>query len=533
MDMRIMDEPVVRAASRGALFVIRGDLRLVEANAIVLPTDSFANVEPHWDWIVGRGPGSLRSQLVERAGELAAAGAIWVQEGPPAVLALNVGGTTHDNSPEAVAGRFRDALEIIEASGEVLSSKPRSRPLVAMPLIGVGRGGLGARTGEVITALLQTLADHFDSRADGTRGFDVVLVCNQASDYAAVQHTRKQSASVPGRGGAGDTSDWLRSLANHAREGDLAVIFGAGASAGLDLPMWPALLEELASAGDEELARMNLSGLDSVDAATILITSLGEERFSELLRERLHRPKHALTHALLANLHPQLAITTNYDQGYELAVNGFAETSTVVLPWDPPVPGAPRLLKLHGDLDRGQIVLSRQQFVAMQAFRRPLAGALQQAMLIGHVLAVGTSMSDSTLVQAAEEVKALILRTGGKDRAEAGTVLLTVDDPARARLLGNAFKIVTGGSSQEEDVRETARGVDVLLDWLTMTASSDLSFFLDPRYRNLLSVPDRRLAKGLEEFAKISAVSDKSPPSDVSQSIRDFLVSLGGPTLSG
>ena len=304
MDLRIMDEPVVRAASRGALFVIRGDLRLVEANAIVLPTDSFANVEPHWDWIVGRGPGSLRSQLGERADELASAGAIWVQEGPPAVLALNVGGTTHDNSPEAVAGRFRDALEIIEASGELLGSKPRSRPLVAMPLIGVGGGGLGARTGEVITALLQALADHFDSRADGTRGFDVVLVCNRASDYAAVQHTRKQPP-VPGRGGAGDASDWLRSLANHAREGDLAVIFGAGASAGLDLPMWPALLKEMAVKGDEELARMNLSGLDSVDAATILITSLGEERFSELLRERLHRPKHALTHALLANLHPQ------------------------------------------------------------------------------------------------------------------------------------------------------------------------------------------------------------------------------------
>ena len=63
MDLRIMDEPVVRAASRGAVFVIRGDLRLVEANAIVLPTDSVAKVEPQWDWIVGRGPDSLRSRL--------------------------------------------------------------------------------------------------------------------------------------------------------------------------------------------------------------------------------------------------------------------------------------------------------------------------------------------------------------------------------------------------------------------------------------------------------------------------------------
>ena len=132
----------------------------------------------------------------------------------------------------------------------------------------------------------------------------MVLVCNRASDYAAVQHTRKQSGSVPGRGGTADNSEWLRSLADHARGGDLAVIFGAGASAGLDLPMWPALLEELASAGDEELARMNLSGLDSVDAATILITTLGKRRFNALLRQRLHRPRHALTHALLANLHP-------------------------------------------------------------------------------------------------------------------------------------------------------------------------------------------------------------------------------------
>ena len=34
----------------------------------------------------------------------------------------------------------------------------------------------------------------------------------------------------------------------------------------------------------------------------------------------------------------------------------------------------PRILKLHGDLTRGQLVLSRGRFISMHAFRRPLPG---------------------------------------------------------------------------------------------------------------------------------------------------------------
>ncbi|MFZ4486507.1 MAG: hypothetical protein ACOYO9_07970, partial [Candidatus Nanopelagicales bacterium] len=145
-----------------------------------------------------------------------------------------------------------------------------------------------------------------------------------------------------------------------------------------------------------------------------------------------------------------------------------------------------------------------------------------------HLLAVGTSMSDSTLVHAAEEFRALIAQTQqvstpqGERAGEvrAGTVVLTTSDPARVRLLDRAFTVVEGDA--ELGVRESARDVDVLLDWIAMQASSDLSFALDARYRALLSPADQNLA------ARLMSLADaEDHPSRLRSSVEAYLASLG------
>ena len=267
-----------------------------------------------------------------------------------------------------------------------------------------------------------------------------------------------------------------------------------------------------------------------------MIESSGEEIFKARLRDILHRDRHALTHGLIASLQPPLAITTNYDKGYELAARAVNNEVATVLPWDSPASNrSARILKLHGDLDLGQIVLSRDQFVSMNAFRRPLSGILQERMMIGHVLAVGTSMSDATLVHAAEEVRALVSRTpSGTRRGKSGTIIFTEPDPARARLMKDTFEIADAGERGDLTVTlEAARNVDLLLDWLAMQSSSELSFVLDERYRSLLTTTDRRVAALIEAFREGYRATAGADVSELDRAVTAFLTSVGAPEPKG
>ncbi len=196
----------------------------------------------------------------------------------------------------------------------------------------------------------------------------------------------------------------------------------------------------------------------------------------------------SLVHALVANLQPVVAITTNYDRGYENAVAAMGEGPAVVLPWQQPETAhQPRLLKLHGDVELGSVVLSRQHFVTMQAHRRPLGGLLQERMMVGHLLTIGTTMSDPTLVLAAEEVSSLLQETTGR-AGRHGTVVLTEDHPGRRTLLQRSFDVVVADVADGRTVAPeiAARRVEILLDLLAMRATRGLAFLLDEAYADLV-----------------------------------------------
>ena len=174
--------------------------------------------------------------------------------------------------------------------------------------------------------------------------------------------------------------------ASHHQFSHLSVLFGAGASAALGAPMWRGLLNDLAtSVGFSEIDAEALQSLDSVDAASILSRRAGDhEDFRRLVAEHVHVQQTSVTHSLIAALDPTLAMTTNYDNAYERAVTSAYGSAPTLLPWKLPDESNTRVLvKLHGDVDEGLIVLARDDFVAMQAYRRPLAAVLQERMLWG------------------------------------------------------------------------------------------------------------------------------------------------------
>ena len=533
---------IVSSAMAGHVFVIRGDLSKLAADAYLLPTDAFGSVTGAWEWLVGSDGATGTRQLTEHRSALVEESAVIVTgyDGQR-VLAVNVGGHDRRNTIDGLVERMSKALTVYEKAlrqeaaakkGEVSKVRTlRARPLLAVPLVGVRHGGLGERTGEVIAALIGTLSRRRGVDTVEPVPFDVVIVCNRDSDYAAIQHARRNlDTSAP--------EPWLTALLAHSSSGKLGVMFGAGVSAALGIPLWNGLIHKLAvQFGMTHADALALERLDPIDAATVLVERAGgSEPFMDALRPLVTTEVHSLTHGLLANLKPALAVTTNYDHGYELALAGMGIEDVAVLPWAHPQDAASTcVLKLHGDVTRGLVVLSRDDFVAMQAYRRPLLGVLQESLLVGHILAVGSSMSDPTLVHAAEEVTALVRQVDkqtGASRGPCGTVILTSTDSGRTELLKRTFTVAVAdkhGDANDIRVLEAARRVDIVLDWLAMRSSTDLSFMLDPIYRTLLAEDDRELAELLEGFAAryFDGDSVSRIRSPLAAEVNAFLAELG------
>jgi hypothetical protein len=219
-----------------------------------------------------------------------------------------------------------------------------------------------------------------------------------------------------------------------------------------------------------------------------------------------HRPRYALSHVLLAALDADQVITTNFDRLYEKAVAAMGgEQPLVVLPNSEPTDldgwggRRPWLLKLHGDVeDAESIVLDRRSFVRYDASRRPLGGVLQTTLLTKHLLVVGASMTDDNVIRLVHEVAELTKNDG---KRTFGTVLSLSADPLRERLWDPEFAYVDFGND-ENDVRRSARELEIFLDRVAMLAAPRSRHLLDPRYRELLKTPEEReLAQRLASLA--------------------------------
>lgn len=497
----------------GHVFVVPGQLQSLRCDDVLISTDAGGDVGESW-WPVfgwdddegqrrrdryGPFPDGERVRLAEDGDR---------DDGVPRRWLADVGGY----AGRPVGWLLDGVREALTAAAEHAAQPLGPKRRIALPIMGVSGGGYDQQRGAVIHGLLEQ-AQQTAEKHD----VDVVLVARNLSDYSACQALRQSDHDLPLSGGREAKAGRLADL---AQAGALAIFMGAGIGIAAGLPSWRDLITDLARR--LEVDPEGLDQLDPLDAAEYLRRAVARRargRDAESARALGclvgqvigHPTRYALSHALLAALDVEQALTTNFDQLYEIAVQAVrGEDPLVVLPDRHPADLAgrgsrrPWLLKLHGDVDAPErIVLDRRSFVTYDSRRRPLGGVLQAALLTKHLLVVGASMTDDNVIRLVHEVGDLT----GDRREPFGTVLSVRQDPVRERLWEPEFDFVDLGGDRDDDAN-AARELEIFLDRVALLAAPRSAHLLDPRYRELLrSDEERELADRLREaVARLDAV---------------------------
>ena len=418
-----------------------------------------------------------------------------------------------------VRRRLESALEDIAALSLVPVGR-RVHPLVAVPVLGVGRGGHAHEPGLVVRTLVDDL-DKFTSRY----GLDIALVSPEPSVFAAAQFARRALPSpLPTK-----FEELASRLGKSARDRELALFLGAGVSIPAGLKSWNELIGELATRVDN-VTPADLKGLSATDQAE-LIEREDRDGFQDNVAALVRPAKRpALVHALLAGLNVSQVVTTNYDLLYEDAVKASQREIRSVMPWSSALGAQRWVLKLHGDIEHPkQIVLTRRHMVMYDAANRPSAALLQSLLLTKHLLMIGASLTDDNVVRLAHEVQAYRDEHQGTAHTSFGTVLDASDsgERVRARLWSDQLEWV---HLADAGVGGGPRALELLLDRMTLHATRDSSWLLDSRFSGLLENPrDREIAEQVR--ALVVTVQEGSP--ETWQPLLERLEQLGARSSPG
>jgi hypothetical protein len=484
-----MEEP-------GHVFVARGDLRTLACDAVLIPTDDACRIGASWHDVVPSVPSPgptwpeepWRLEPVTRS---PTAPRVWLVA--TAQLAERGGDRSAvERALEVLLDRVERFVAVAAASARAEGSD-RPRPLLAVPVVGTGAGGLRARPGGVVSALLERLSGA--ARAHET---DIVVVARSPELEALCRHWRRK---VWGRhdGGTSDgyvehvLSRWrrgevvegrvhevpaaghLRALLDRSRLGTLVPFFGSGVSRASGAPTWTGLLDDLSPAGAValfgDLSEQDAAQMSDPFARAQVIANLGagSQELRRQLERRLALEHLSLLHVLLANLGARDAITTNYDVGYERA----CLASDIEVQIVPSPGGTHRLVKLHGSLgdDGGEPLLTRDQLLDFQTDRGAIAGVLQMLLLTGHLVFIGYSMSDPSLHGAIHAVRRAIEQEGGRRPPTMATSLQVDPSPALSALWERTVEVAWPASDRYRTAGERARQKEILLDLLADAAS--------------------------------------------------------------
>lgn len=162
--------------------------------------------------------------------------------------------------------------------GDARSQFKRAKPLLALPIFGVGRmdpDDLIRGEGSIVRALLSLLYEHASHSK-----LDVALCTVDKSAYQVMQVERDNLCPFK------DGPFWMLSpkvkmhaeqLAKDALRGSLSLFVGAGASYPSGLPSWGGLLSDLAKkAGFTEAEQAELKSMDYLDQPTLIEERMGE-----------------------------------------------------------------------------------------------------------------------------------------------------------------------------------------------------------------------------------------------------------------
>ena len=566
----------------GHVFIIQSDLTQIACDAVLIPTDRDLRIEHYWPSHTH--PPSSYTPPPEWTDETTRAMLAPPECVPPSPegclpVYINVGLDTSfpsgpDNEEAGLEWLFEavvSAVTLLAAHKSSPEDQPafwRSLPLVALPLIGTGKGGMHASIGAVIAFLVPRLQD---LAADAN--VDLALVAHDEDAYAALQAFRRRrldpalawrplfgpDVSHDRKAIFHSTAD---SLVASIERNELALFIGAGASAGAGLPTWGALLRALADAAGIDPS--SLSVLPSfLDQAHILEERLGgTEAMGSVIASQLRSPVFSLTHALLASLQTDCAITTNYDNLFEAAMTA-AKKNIAVLP-DAPNPSLSRsLLKMHGCVSNpASIVLSREHYQAYGDDRAALAGLVQSALLTKHLLLVGFGLTDENFSRIVSSVRASVRSSSSRpspdtpphspahaafgsannhrvsffsqgfrilpdsDSAVFGTALSLFEEPLVSELWKHDLDVVGMAPAGACAIGDSARVLQIFLDYVGATSSSASSYLLSPRFDSMLSHSERDLKSLI--LAMFDSIPASSRSSITFSKLKTMFLALGG-----
>jgi SIR2-like domain len=494
----------------GHMYLVRGDIRRLSCDSWLMPTDSGGSVTDSWktDPVIAH---HLEGTLLKRCLDgwpVRSRSFRMTDDRRPAIWATDVGGGTDTPLEWYIEGV--EAF-LSSAASERPASRWRDRPLLALPLIGTGHGGADARKGGLIDQLLRRLVK-FVAEGD----VDVAIVIPDPKPMAAAQHVRWGIDAEMRRSGKPGLWEALplevgqaaASLGQAATAGGLVVFFGAGLSLSVGLPDWDRLLEQLALAANVEGDwGKRLKELDRRDQALLIEAELGPERMKQEVSKRLSGGLPGLLHSLLATLPINEFVTTNFDTLFEEAASA-AGLEAAVLPYEARHGLQRWLLKLHGSVDRSDIILTRGDYLGLPERSGALAGIVQALLITKQMLFLGYSLQDEDFHQLVYDVRKAV--GNGDHRIHLGTVIL----PESAGFLGDIwkgqFQVLAMSDLAPPDQKPNLL-VEMFLDRLVAETFRDsVTYLLDPAYRDLLDPSDVELAQALQGLQ--SLVADASTP---------------------
>lgn len=416
----------------------------------------------------------------------------------------------------------------------------RERHLVALPLVGTGKGGASQSTGGVLAVLMPEIygaAERF--------GYDVALVMIDASKFAAVQVWRRREFPQSWS----ELGDALRRdadrLAHMARRGNLVLFLGSGVSAGAGLPTWRTLIETLARdaglSGEETGTLLKMNYLDS---ARIIELHLSGAPLNERVARLLRVQQCSLVACLLAGLPVKEAVTTNYDEMFEIASQACG-MRIAVLPYVPASDCDRWLLKLHGCVTHPRdIVLTREDYIRYATRRSALQGIVQSLLITRHMLFVGFSLQDDNFHRIVDEVRRSTSQPTDRSGAGEGRADTTPaeplakraapDAPVAARRFGTSLMLVqnriadmlwaeylnmvpmemeakpeatthdtvAAAELEAQLMARAARRLEIFLDCVSSGATTTAPYLLKPQFDALLSDAQRKLVRGRRAGAR-------------------------------
>lgn len=510
---------------KGHVFIVRGDITKLACDAWLTPCDYRAEPNPYFVPSFLKGPfkGSPfnAGQRVQKLSD-------WPENRPQPWL-VDVGGT-EDTPAEWYIKGVAGFLEAAKAS--IVGKTPlfgRSRPLLALPVVGTARGGALEKAGEIIHGILHELAEFTAKNA-----IDIALVAKNHDTFAATQAERNKTPLWPPE----LTPELVKeaeSLAERAQRGELALFIGAGVSMAAGLPGWGELLQNLAKKAkmtpDECTALGELKNV--LDQATII-----ERRFEgtgtsigTAVKEELEGHHHyGLSHAFLASLPVREVVTTNYDQLFESAWALSDPNGLVILPGKTQENVRRWLLKMHGCVSKADhIVLTRSNYTRYDEHLPALADIVKAFLITRHMLFVGFSLSDDNFHRIVESVRRL--RAINAEGDFFGTTLAMGDGGLHEVLWEKDLHRVRMVEAKEEKAiseYEAPRRLEIFLDYLLSRTRDTKHLLVGNRFDKVLDEDEKKVRDALYRFVKDLRSGGKSIKKTVAwRHIEPMLIGLG------